>query len=319
MRVHRPVQVGHRLHIDHILTSAGSRVFSQGGEELSFRAVTAHPSIVDRLDLPAGQSGRAWFHGPGNRWRRRSHRHEELEANLVVAGRASYLIDETRYELERGTLVWLHPQQNHLLADDSPDYEMWIAVWRPETVAHACASETSRPLTLARPAGLFCKRLPESTVREMERLWRQVQQVADERDRYNAILPPLLLECWAAFRETDQGSAGQAVHPAVDRAARLLRDQVKPMNVEEIAAEVGLSPSQLSRVFKQQIGLSMTAYRQRQCLQRFFDRCESDGDLSITTAALVAGFGSYPQFHRVFKQHMGYGPAEYRRTRHRGR
>jgi len=34
---------------------------------------------------------------------------------------------------------------------------------------------------------------------------------------------------------------------------------------------------------------------------------------NMTQAALASGFGSYAQFHRVFKRHFGFGPAEYRR------
>jgi AraC-like DNA-binding protein len=33
----------------------------------------------------------------------------------------------------------------------------------------------------------------------------------------------------------------------------------------------------------------------------------------MTAAALEAGFGSYPQFHRVFKQLTGKTPQQYRR------
>ena len=33
----------------------------------------------------------------------------------------------------------------------------------------------------------------------------------------------------------------------------------------------------------------------------------------IVAEPLEAGFGSYPHFHRIFKEQMGYGPEDYRR------
>ena len=35
--------------------------------------------------------------------------------------------------------------------------------------------------------------------------------------------------------------------------------------------------------------------------------------VKMTSAALDAGFGSYPQFHRVFRERMGCAPAEHAR------
>lgn len=274
------------------------------------------------LQLAPEAWGRAWFHGEQARWQRRVHRHAELEVNLVVAGRASYLVDEARYDLGRGTVIWLHPGQDHVLVNDTPDYQMWLGVWRPTAVSAVCRGDGSRGLTLDRPAGLFCKVLPEGAVEELERLWSRVVGSAEAVDRYNAGLAHLLMECWAAFESVGSAGAGggAGVHPAVERAARLLRDEADPVGIDAIAEHAGLSPSQLSRVFKRQMGLSITEYRQRQCLQRFFAAWGSGGGrLDTMGAALAAGFGSYPQFHRVFKRHMGCGPAEHRRRTMRER
>lgn len=49
----------------------------------------------------------------------RGHRHAELELNLVVRGRASYLLGERRYDMTPGTLTWLFPGQDHVLVDES--------------------------------------------------------------------------------------------------------------------------------------------------------------------------------------------------------
>ncbi|MBN8527289.1 MAG: AraC family ligand binding domain-containing protein, partial [Planctomycetes bacterium] len=81
--------------------------------------------------------GRAWHHRARRQGMPRAHTHADLEVNLAVEGRAAYLIDGARVELAAGTLLFLHHAQDHLLLDESADFRMWLAVWRPATVAAA--------------------------------------------------------------------------------------------------------------------------------------------------------------------------------------
>ena len=84
----------------------------------------------ERLLLPARAGGRVWRYRASH-IERKPHRHEELELNLVTAGRAAYLTMGRRYDLTLGTAVWLFPDQDHVLLGESPDFEMWIVVWKP--------------------------------------------------------------------------------------------------------------------------------------------------------------------------------------------
>jgi AraC-like DNA-binding protein len=61
------------------------------------------------------------------------------------------------------------------------------------------------------------------------------------------------------------------------------------------------------------MGISLVGYRQQQHLQRFLRLYAADPKRTLLETVLESGFGSYPQFHRVFKQAMGFGPAAYRR------
>jgi AraC-like DNA-binding protein len=109
----------------------------------------------------------------------------------------------------------------------------------------------------------------------------------------------------------------RSVHPAVERTARLLLSDENSYNLSQLARRAGLSPSRLSRLFKQQTGLSIVEFRNRQRMQRFLEHYERERDsgrqITLLNAALDAGFGSYPQFHRVFRQVTGCSPAEYQR------
>jgi transcriptional regulator GlxA family with amidase domain len=104
-----------------------------------------------------------------------------------------------------------------------------------------------------------------------------------------------------------------AMHPAVREALRLLRGDRAATAVPELANATGLSEAHLSKLFSTQVGVSITDFRNRMRLERFIEIYGDGNGPSALDAALDAGFGSYPQFHRIFRKQMGYSPRQHRR------
>jgi AraC-like DNA-binding protein len=102
-------------------------------------------------------------------------------------------------------------------------------------------------------------------------------------------------------------SYGRLVSAAV---AMLAKDPT--MGGKEIAARLDISLSRLVRVFKAQMGMSLVEYRNRLRLERFSTLLDR-GRTNLLGAALDAGFGSYAQFHRVFRALRHATPREYLR------
>ena len=268
----------------------------------------------EQLKLPTGLDGFAWpLEQRRNGFQFPVHRHAELEVNLVTAGTATYLVEDHRYDLTPGTQIWLFPAQNHVLIDQSADYVMWIAVFTPTMLQRICTDDVTRELCHQQPTSRFCKQLPDELAAQVLHLFKEAYGAQQEPARCNAALAHLCLSAWSAHRRADLVPPQRDVHPAVERAARLVRDSEEPITVAQLAAQAGLSASRLTRLFKQQTGVSLTHYRQRQQLERFLELYGRGRRRNMTEAALAAGFGSYAQFHRVFKQCFGYGPAAYRK------
>jgi AraC-like DNA-binding protein len=257
-----------------------------------------------------GFDGSVWWmrrRGP-----RHTHRHDEPEINLVTRGRATYVLADRRYDLRKNTQVWLFADQDHVLFDESPDFEMFILIFRRSLVQQLCTTPRTRLLLQSNPTGELCKLLNDESAAQLRSLFKQLHEAKHDPPRFNAGVAYALLAAWDAHLSADQ-VLGQNVHPAVERAARIIQAEAEPMSLDAIAEQVGLSASRLSRLFHQQAGVSLVEFRQRQTLQRFF-RLFGDGQhKTMTAAALEAGFGSYPQFHRVFKQLTGKTPQQYRR------
>jgi AraC-like DNA-binding protein len=271
--------------------------------------------MKDSLNLPPGWSGWVRYCPVGESWaagRFQTHRHDELEFNLVMQGQARYVLGDRRYDLERHSLVWLFPGQEHVLVDVSRDCRMWIAVFDRPLVKRLCRTKDLRTLLRRNPKEPFCHRIHAEAVRRLHGIMEEVASAAADRERTNAGLEFVFLSVWRAYVDAQQVLQGVSLHPAVERVVGLLQGTDPPARLDRLARAAGLSASRLSRLFKRQMGMPLTRFRNRQRLERFL-RIYGDGSrYSLMGAALEAGFGSYAQFHRLFRQVMGFGPRNLR-------
>lgn len=106
-------------------------------------------------------------------------------------------------------------------------------------------------------------------------------------------------------------------HPLVRRALRMLAKDPS-LTASEIAPRLDISASRLARVFKEDMGVSLVEYRNHLRLERFQVLVDRGGE-NLLEAALAAGFGSYAQFHRVFRAVRGSTPRDTVRGRARRR
>ncbi|HVV48092.1 MAG TPA: helix-turn-helix domain-containing protein [Polyangia bacterium] len=111
--------------------------------------------------------------------------------------------------------------------------------------------------------------------------------------------------------------------PGQSPSQRLVASTVGMLNKDpglggkEIAAALNMSLSRVARVFKTLMGISLVEYRNRLRLERF-EAIVDRGPRSLLDAALEAGFGSYAQFHRVFRAQLHTTPSAYLRPVGRG-
>jgi len=267
--------------------------------------------VQARLNLPPAWDGNLWRCGHLGR-ARPVHRHAELEFNLVIQGAGTYLLANRRYQIGRGDLLWLFPGQEHVLVEETADFAMWVGVFRPRLVRRIATDPGARVLRLAEPPGEYCRRLGRGDLDRLVGLFAEVEATRDRVGLFNTGSAYALLATWRAF-EGAVDVPVREVHPAVEKAARLIRSDPGTLRLDELARRSGLSPSRLSRLFKRQTGISWVDFRNRERIKRFLGLYGSGQRRNVLDTALQAGFGSYPQFHRVFQRVMGCTPAFHRK------
>ncbi len=268
----------------------------------------------EKLKIRAGAEGFALLLGPSFR-RLHPHHHDELEVNLVVSGKANYLFGNRRVPLPPNSMLWLFPEQEHVLIDWSHDFEMWVLVFKPGLVNRHARIGTRRVLRSPDPGDILCRQIDSQRIDFLNQVYRDAAGSSDQGlDLINAALGYALVASWQAYACSTDPLVRIDVHPAVAKAVRLISNADDAPALEPLAREAGLSPARLSRLFKRQTGISLTEFRQRKCLERFLRLYRQGARYTLIEAALLAGFGSYAQFHRVFCRLMGMNPAAYRKS-----
>ncbi|HET7623831.1 MAG TPA: helix-turn-helix transcriptional regulator [Verrucomicrobiae bacterium] len=262
------------------------------------------------LKLPGQLDGNLWRYRQSGR--NAMHRHAELELNLITSGSGLYLLENRKYAIRRGDLLWLFPAQEHVLIEQSPDFEMWIGVLKPKAIRRIATDKPTKILRQTNPAGEYCRRLSQPALARLEKLFSEIVATNDRPGHFNAGLGYAFLTAWQQFEQAADVPLDD-VHPAVERAARLIRNESNASNLEQLARQAGLSAHRLSRLFKKQTGIALVDFRNRRRVEKFLEIYGTGQRQTMLNAALEAGFGSYAQFHRVFKRVTGRSPGSQRR------
>ena len=247
------------------------------------------------------------------RWYLRQwHAHDTLEINLVLRGSGQVLLENRRYPLLPGHLIWLWPGQRHVPSDWSADMRLWIVEWRPECLGRLRKARRRDVPAPADPVAPFCRRLAAPALQRLDGLLAATAALA-RPDAFNRGLDFALFALWDEFLAAEPVADCAAFHPKLKTVLGLLADPDSELTQAQLARRVHLSPFYLSDVFRRQTGLTIPAYRNRLRLQEFFRRFQAHPEIRLLQHALDSGFGSYAQFYRVFAGALGVSPREWLR------
>ena len=247
------------------------------------------------------------------RWYLRQwHAHDTLEINLVLRGSGQVLLENRRYPLLPGHVIWLWPGQRHVPAGWSADMLLWIVEWRPAALPRLRRARRRDVPPPADPAAPFCRRLAAPALWRLDGLLAAVA-AQNRPDAFNRGLEFALLALWDEFQAAEPVAECAAFHPKLEAVLALLAQPDQDWTQADLARQVRLSPYYLSELFRRQTGLALPDYRNRLRLQEFFRRCHARPDLRLLQHALDSGFGSYAQFYRVFCDALGQSPRDWLR------
>ena len=100
---------------------------------------------------------------------------------------------------------------------------------------------------------------------------------------------------------------------AIQRAEEALQHRfADDVGFEALAAELGMSPRNFIRRFKNATGLSPIAYRHKLRVE-IAKRIIEDGSVNVQEVSEAVGYTDAAFFRRLFQRYAGVSPSEYRR------
>jgi AraC family transcriptional regulator len=227
------------------------------------------------------------------------HSHELAGLAIVLEGGYGKRIQRTDYDCRPGTLTLEPPGVSHAESYGRVDVRavlVEIQPWRLEMLA-------GHTPVLRAPV---CLR--DSAASAIGRRARHELRAPDAASAL--VLEGLALELVAAV---DRAAERGDVAPVwLRRVTERLREEFQSdIGLGDLAAQVGVHPAHLARVFRAREGCSVGEFVRRHRVEWAAGQLAAT-DASLSALAQAAGFFDQSHFTRVFTRQMGTSPARYR-------
>jgi AraC family transcriptional regulator, arabinose operon regulatory protein len=150
-----------------------------------------------------------------------------------------------------------------------------------------------------------------------KRIYRAFRKVLHDSWERSGLWQPL---CENAIREilllVAEGTR-KKVDPRIEHTRHLMSQQMRePIRIDDLANSVGLSPSRLSHLYKEETGESIVESLNRMRIAQAVLLMGHTGR-TASEAALDVGFQNYNHFAALFRKQTGLSPREYRKGQNR--
>lgn len=236
--------------------------------------------------------------GPGVR--------EHYVLHLVSSGCGSYRVGGQQYQLGTGSLFLIPPRTVVTYQADAAD--PWAYDW-----AGFQGADAPRMIALC---GLGEDRLVASLGEQAQALRTLLRRVHEARGNTPSHDMAMTGQLYLFFSQLSQSlQSALPAHPfnrdVMQTALRLIAyNHTQPMGVAELADAIGLSRSQLYRIFIKETGLAPNALITQYRVNRACSLLRSQ-QLTVAQVAASVGFSDALHFSRVFKRLKGVSPSRF--------
>jgi AraC-like DNA-binding protein len=254
-----------------------------------------HEALYQPFPMAGAARGQIWQYAP--RYRRPRHFHPEPELNLITAGSASFGVGVATLPVAAGDLVWWLPGQDHELLEASPDFDLYVIGLAPALSERVLG--TGRAPAYSGPTKV--RLAPHALARLRARCATPID------GHEPSAVETRVGDFWREAHALRAGASG--MHALTRRALASMLER-PDLGRAQVARRARGYPSEVSRHFHENVGLTLTAFRTRLRLLRFIGMADG-GASNLLSSALAAGFGSYSQCHRTFQKTFGCAPRDF--------
>lgn len=237
------------------------------------------------------------------------HFHPFYEMYYLVSGKRTYFIKDASYAIQQGDLVFIGKNEVHkTMQAGGPSHER-IVVHFDDRFIHAVSERHAKLLLSPFHQSSHVLRLPpelQAAVHShMSRLLTEMRETPWASDLYarHAIVDVLLLAARYVQQHAPVNlSQATPMHRKISDIVRYLNGHyAEPVQLSDLSEMFYISPSHLSRTFKEVTGFSFVDYVNLNRI-REAQRLLRETDMPITEIAANVGFDNFSHFGKTFKK-----------------
>lgn len=236
------------------------------------------------------------------------HIHDSHELFCLVKGDVGYIVEGRKYKLYPGTLLLMRSSESHkLIVNSAAEYERYVINFTSDFLLQSGFDHSILTPLFSRELGQKNRYSPKdfenlTPLSFFEKLELEASVISPKSAALSNI-SALLSAINIAFlkksnKDTDEGRI----------IAYINENLTADITLEEIASQVHLSPSQLSRVFKRLSGTSVHEYILSKRLIMFHEKVKNG--LGVIEASAECGFRDYSAFYRLYRKRFGMSPTK---------
>lgn len=250
-----------------------------------------------------------------------SHYHNAYELQYFIRGNVSFFVHDQIYEAKKGDVLFIDSYEIHNSTDITGECEKIVLIYRPsfaESDANFKAPDIFSLLN-KKYGGKRLISLPEPHRPQIIHLFEQMLYHYGNKSPYSLIYLnsylTLLITYIAEYLENAPADEVQktALNQKISAIISYLEANLgSDITLDAIAGQFNANKSHLCRFFKRYTGFSLFDYINRSRIAAA-EKLMLQGKHSITDICYMVGFNNLTHFERVFKQHSGMSPRNYRK------
>ncbi len=230
--------------------------------------------------------------------------------NLTSKGEGTLFAGKDAIDVQAGDLLMFPPSASHYYQRKS-DSVCWFHRWvyfRPRAFWHDWLSWQQQH------NGVYITRgLDANTVQQLERLFIDIEYTSKSEGAYRNdlainLLEQLLIRC----KSLQPDVVAKPVDPRIIEAMNFMTQNLnQEFSIDDVAAHICLSPSRLGHLFRDEMNMTITQWRDDQRISRAKQLLVTTNH-SVNQIGRIIGYSDPLYFSRVFKRKAGVSPKIYR-------
>ena len=240
------------------------------------------------------------------------HHHDFFEISIILQGESLYLIDNEWRTVRSGDILLLNPGVDHserqLLNTYSHQLHIGIRNFKLHGLAQNHFPTTQSLLSMQ-----------DSQLKIFDKAWQLIEEFNQQQTNFNLMGKALVMEMMILIlrslekkeRLSDETQASQndRMHQVVQLIMTYMENNyAKDISIEQLATLYYVSPTYLSKIFKDLTGFSPINYLIQIRLKKAHELLTTD-DLTVKEVAKAVGYEDAYHFSKSFKKHFGTSPS----------